>query len=387
MKTYEANGFTIVDCAGAPEDAVEYALADIAFADCVRDVPIILVGKDVIDKIVPPFSCIIKDPPMRKIVVGTCRANGAFVRQPPRNFEAVMKCKMPDEVANAPYFVVVALDGGTSNGDVFKRELRSLVIHEYGHAYMYILRERARLELKRLRIAKRPKELANSPLAPFNLINELLSGGKISAQELLKIELGIKEGRLAEAWLDFIDFGYVEGHISPIFVSSPLALATHDVLFRIDMNIVKPVKVLEEFAAQVTAYVHLDDVGRRLMHNKRWDSVEYGSFTIAVGAQEGVSRLEWSPHGCLLAKSWALGIPLFAPYMTPLPTTEEIAATLAPDLCKSPCDIPAVSEEHVAKGPDIARLTFKQIMKHYTVPELWRQLDELLDKHKLILYL
>jgi len=46
-----------------------------------------------------------------------------------------------------------------------------------------------------------------------------------------------------------------------------------------------------------------------------------------------------------------------------------------------------VSEEHVAKGPDIARLAFKQIMKHYTVPELWRQLDELLDKHKLILYL
>lgn len=368
MKTYETHGFTVVDCVGVPEDAVEYALADIAFADCVRDVPLILVGKDVIDKIVPPFNCINKDPPIKEIdssAVGTCHASGAFVRQPPRNFKAVMKCKMPDEVANAPYFVVVAPDGGTSNGDVFKRELRSIVIHEYGHAYMYMLRERARLELKRLEITKRA----------------------ISAQELLKIELGIKEGRLAEAWLDFIDSGYVEGHISPLFRSSPLALATHDVLFHIDMNIVRPVKVLEEFAAQITAYVHLDDVGRRLMRDKSWNSVEYGSFTIAVGAQEGVSRLEWDPHGCLLAKSWALGIPLFAPYMTPLPTTEEIAATLAPSLCKSPCDIPAVFEEHVAKGPDIARFAFKQIMKHYTVPELWRQLDELLDKHKLILYL
>jgi len=67
MKTYEAHGFTVVDCAGVPEDAVEYALANIAFADCVSDVPIILVDEKTIDAMLPPFKCLKlpAEPPFR----------------------------------------------------------------------------------------------------------------------------------------------------------------------------------------------------------------------------------------------------------------------------------------------------------------------------------
>jgi len=109
MKAYEAHGFKVVDCAGVPEDAVEYALADIAFADCVSDVPIVLVDEKTLDTMLPPSECLKlpADPPFRidKLdvsLIGECKYGGAFVKQPPRKFDALANCKMPEEVATPP---------------------------------------------------------------------------------------------------------------------------------------------------------------------------------------------------------------------------------------------------------------------------------------------
>jgi len=94
--------------------------------------------------------------------------------------------------------------------------------------------------------------------------------------------------------------------------------------------------------------------------------VEYDSFRLAIGHSPS-----WNPDGCLAAKSWASGLPLFIPYATQLPTTAKTAHRLVEsNPCRMPCDPPTAiwDRDLLLKGTRLTRMAFRQMLYHYVSP-------------------
>jgi len=108
-----------------------------------------------------------------------------------------------------------------------------------------------------------------------------------------------------------------------------------------------------------------------------WGVVEYDSSKLAISHNPS-----WNLDGCLAAKSWASGLPLFIPYATPLPTTAKTAYRLVEsDPCRMPCDPPTAiwNRDLLLEGPRLTRIAFRQMLYHYVNPPLWRKLSKLVN--------
>jgi len=212
----------------------------------------------------------------------------------------------------------------------------------------------------------------------------------VGANALIRAELAARQGlnaSLVNFWLNFLDYG-TEPEVARVeFGMGPFAFSVSvipqlnvqgggDQLLALYMAGWFPARAAEEFTAQLLAYVYLNDRGRELMAKRRWGSVEYDSFKLAIGHSPS-----WNPDGCLAAKSWASGLPLFIPYATPLPTTTKMAHRLVEsNPCRMPCDLPTAIWDRglLLEGPRLTRMAFRQMLYHYVSPPLWKKLSNLL---------